>query len=138
MPQQEAITIHFTLFFTGRRSYINTKFKKVVTNICCNLDNSPIYAQANAILLHLPWTGNLTGFTNTIDIHQLSAFLTDEWLTDDHELIMLDILKQDLATANCSDNVFIENMAFLTLLTVACHNQQDYNSSQAKKWIQTW
>ena len=66
--------------------------------------------------------------------------MTEEWLTNDHELMMLDILKQDLVTANCtnSDNVFIENTAFLTLLTVASCNQQDYNSSKAYEWIRTW
>ena len=115
--------------------HIQERWQKAVMNLCCNLDDNPIYVQANSILPHLPWTGNLTGFTNTIDIHQLSAFLTDEWLTDDYELMMLDILKQDLAAANCDDNVFIENTAFLTLLTVACQNQQEYNSSQAYKWI---
>jgi hypothetical protein len=116
---------------------IQERWQKAVTNLYRNLDNNPIYAQANAILPHLAWTRNLTGFINSIDIHQLSAFLTDEWLTDDHELMMLDILKQDLATANCADNVFIENTAFLTLLTVACRNQQEYNSSQAYEWIRT-
>lgn len=110
---------------------IQERWQKAVTNLCCNINNNPIFAQANSILLHLPWTGNLTGFTNTIDIHQLSAFLTDEWLTDNHELMMLDILKQDLATASCTDNVFIENTAFSSLLTTACHNQQEYNSSWA-------
>jgi hypothetical protein len=62
---------------------IQERWQNAVTNLCCILDNDsesdPIYARANAILPHLPWTGNLTGlgFTNTIDIHQLSAFLTD-------------------------------------------------------------
>ena len=118
-----------------RQCHIQERWQKAVTNLCRNLDNNPIYVQVNSILPHLPWTGNLTGFTNTIDIHQLSAFLTDEWLTDDHELIMLDILKQDLAAADCADNVFIKNTAFLTLLTVASQNQHEYNSSQAYEWI---
>ena len=132
--------LHLVFYWKEVMHQYKIQWKKAVTNICCNLDNSPIYTQVNDILPHLPWTGNLTGYTNTINIHQLSAFLTEEWLTNDHELMMLDILKQDLATANYtnSDNVFIENTAFLTLLTVASHNQQDYNSSKAYKWIRTW
>lgn len=118
-----------------RQYHIQERWQKAVTNLCRNLEVNQIYVRANSILPHLPWTGNLTGFTNTIDIHQLSAFMTDEWLTDDHELMMLDILKQDLAATNCVDKVFIENTAFLTLLTVASQNQQEYNSSQAYKWI---
>ena len=114
---------------------IQEMWQKAVTNLCRNLGSNPIYVQANAILPHLPWTGNLTGFTHTIDIYQLSAFLTDEWLTCDHEIMMLDILKQDLAAANCADNVLVEDTAFLTLLTVAYRNQQEYNSSQAYEWI---
>ena len=69
--------------------HIQERWQKAVTNLSRNLEVNQIYIQANFILPHLPWTGNLTGFTNTIDIHQLS----DEWLTDDHELMMLESVR---------------------------------------------
>jgi len=87
-------------------------------------------------LLYTPWTGQLQGFTNTIDLQQLSTYLTCEWLTDGHELLMLDVLKSDLLTNNCT-NLFIEDPAFTTLLEVAYENQEDYTTSKGYKWICT-
>ncbi|KAF5321301.1 hypothetical protein D9619_000198 [Psilocybe cf. subviscida] len=90
-----------------------------------------------AILPRLPWTGRLNGFANTINIDQLLLFLTREWLTDDHELILLDILKEDLACANHS-KVFVENTAFMVLLGTAYANDEEYATSSHYQWMREY
>jgi hypothetical protein len=64
-------------------------------------------------LAYVPWTGYLQGFHSTIQLHQLSVYFTRDWLTDDHQLVMLDTLKEDLVMTG-QDNYFIENTAFMT------------------------
>ena len=102
--QQVDSVINFVLFLTGERLWISAKFKKngnkwsqtFIRNLSIN-DNNPTssyFQQTNTILHHLLLTGHLVGFANTIEIHQLSAYLIKEWLTDDHELMMLDILRK--------------------------------------------
>jgi len=95
-----------------------------------------IFNAVKTALLYTPWTGQLQGFTNTIDLQQLSAYLTHEWLTDEYELLMLDVLKSDLLANNCT-NIFIEDPAFATLLEVAYENQEDYTTSKGYQWIHT-
>jgi hypothetical protein len=100
------------------------------------LEAHKVFDAIKTALLYTPWTGRLQGFRNTIDLQQLSAYLTREWLTDEHELLMLDVLKSDLLANNCT-NHFIEDPAFTTLLEVAYKNQEDYTTSNGYQWIRT-
>lgn len=63
-----------------------------------NNTNSKLLQDVFNNLSHIPWHGQLSPNIcgNTITIPELSAFLTTEWLTDNHELIMLDLLSKDL------------------------------------------
>jgi hypothetical protein len=98
-----------------------------------NQDSSLLRKAFNS-LAYVLWMGNLQGFHNMIEIHQLSAYFTRDWLTDDHILIMLDTLKEDLSTTG-KDNCFIENTAFMTLLSGAYSNKDEYRTKRIYGWM---
>ena len=85
-------------------------------------------------LSHVPWTGRLCGFRNSIDIHKLWVFLSKEWLSDDHLLVMLDLLQEDI-TAEHQNQIFIENTHFMNKLTAAYHERTQYTSARSFRWV---
>jgi hypothetical protein len=97
-----------------------------------NQNSSPLRKAFNS-LAYVPWTGQLQGVHDTIEIHQLSSYFTRDWLTDDHELVMLSMLKDTLATEG--DNCYVENTAFMTLLAAAHDKKDEYGTERAYGWI---
>jgi hypothetical protein len=89
---------------------------------------------AAGMLSHLPWTGNLLGHRKTIDLCHLWVYFTNEWLTDDHLLIMLGLLMEDLSQ-RYHQRVFIENTHFATILTAAYHDRENYATENSYGWI---
>jgi hypothetical protein len=83
---------------------------------------------------HIPWTGQLHLFQNSINIHKLSVFLSKEWLNDDHLLVMLDLLQEDI-TAELQNQVFIENTHFMNILTAAYRERNEYTSERSFRWV---
>ena len=69
-------------------------------------------------LSRIPWTGQVCVCQNSIDIHKLWVFLSKEWLSDDHLLVMLDLLQEDIST-KYQNQIFVENMHFMNILTAA-------------------
>jgi Ulp1 protease family, C-terminal catalytic domain len=119
---------------------IQEKWKSAVANLQAQIARHPTsqpLQNAFNTLSYLPWTGRLSGFPNSIELHQLSIYFTREWLTDDHELVMLDVLKKDLADLECADNIFIENTAFTTLLTAAYEAKREYTTRRSYEWMRT-
>jgi hypothetical protein len=85
-------------------------------------------------LNHLPWTGNLLGYFNTIDLCELWVYFTEEWLTDSHLLVMLELLIEDIPS-ECHRCAFIENTHFTTLLAAAYNDQERYSTERSYGWI---
>ena len=85
-------------------------------------------------LSHVPWTGQLHVFQNSINIHKLWVFLSKEWLSDDHLLVMLDLLQEDITT-ELQNQIFIENMHFMNILTAAYHERMEYTSERSFRWV---
>ena len=90
--------------------------------------------QLSHSLSYIPWTGRLQGFSEAIDLQNLSAYLTSEWLTDEHELVMLEVLKQDLINGGCMPDHLIEDPAFALILELAYANRENYET-HAYNWI---
>jgi hypothetical protein len=90
--------------------------------------------QAFNALSHIPWTGQLQGFRDTIELHKLSIYFTRGWLTDNHELVMLSALKDDLLAAKKTDS-FIENTAFMLLLGNAHRDRERYTTERCYEWL---
>lgn len=64
----------------------------------------------------------------------LSAFFTTEWLSDDHEYLMLQLLKKDLQDED-QHNIFMENTTFFLMLTAAYNNHENYKSDGHYRWL---
>lgn len=96
-------------------------------------ESIPLRRAFNA-LSHIPWTGQLQGFHDTIELEKLSTYFTQEWLSDDHELVMLSALKDDLRAAGKEDS-FIENTSFMLLLGNAYKDQQKYTTERCYEWL---
>jgi hypothetical protein len=116
---------------------IQKKWKSAIRNleVQMNQDKESIpLRQAFNALSHIPWTGRLQGFQDTIELEKLSIYFTQDWLSDDHELVMLSSLKDDLLTAGKEDS-FIENTAFMLLLGNAYRDQQAYTTERCYEWL---
>ena len=113
----------WTKLLTARR--VQESWKKAAHQLDVRLQTSPtnhLFQRAANALSCLPWTGDLRGYRNTIDTCHLSVYFTQEWLTDEHLLLMLELLEEDLSRT-FQEQVFIENTHFTTLLTAAYHDQ---------------
>ena len=114
---------------------IQKKWKTAVQNLETFIrknKNSEALQQAFDTLSQLHWTGQLEPF-HIIDLHQLSIFFTADWLTDEHELVMLKALKEDLVVIGRADESFIEDTAFITLLGNA-YRDKNY-SDKSCEWL---
>ena len=85
-------------------------------------------------LSHIPWTGQLHVFQNSINIHKLWVFFSKEWLSDDHLLVMLDLLREDIA-GELQNQILIENTHFMNILTAAYHECTQYTSEKSFRWV---
>jgi Ulp1 protease family, C-terminal catalytic domain len=118
-----------------RKTQLNweTAVQNLETQMARNQDDLLLQETFNS-LAYVPWTGYLQGLHSTIQSHQLSVYFTRDWLTDDHLLVMLDTLKADLVMTG-QDNYFIENTAFMTLLSGAYHNKDEYQTEHLYGWM---
>lgn len=108
----------------------------LITALSCTQTNLMLYQQVLNTLTHIPWTGHLLGFENTIDMHQLVTFLNNDWLNDNHQLIMTNLLQETISPClwGC---VWVKNSFFMTMLIGAYENRASYGDTASLKWIQT-
>jgi hypothetical protein len=91
--------------------------------------------QAFDTLLQMAWTGRLQLFYNRINLNELSIYFTSDWLTDDHELVMLNSLKEDLIIIGKANESFIKNMAFMELLGNTFRSQHTCYTEKSYEWL---
>ncbi|KAG6914641.1 hypothetical protein DXG01_016182 [Tephrocybe rancida] len=84
----------------------------------------------------MPWTGVFHGANTSIPIHSLTAYFTTEWLTDNHESLMLEILENDAAELQQADQIQIQSPFFIPLLKAAHANRDVYNTAKMYEWLQ--
>ena len=119
---------------------IQKKWFMAIRNLELRMNQDPEsipLRQAFNALSHILWTGQLQGFHDTIELEKLSTYFTQEWLSDDHELVMLSSLKQDIHAVGRGDS-FIENTAFMLLLGNAYQDQVDqqtYMTERCYEWL---
>src|SRR6266545_5957282 len=68
-------------------------------------------------------------------MHHLSVYLSQEWLTNDHELLMLKVLEEDLHEVG-RDDCIIENTMFSLLLGNAFNECDNYTLDHNFEWLQ--
>lgn len=88
-------------------------------------------------MLTLPWSGSISGFSAKIALHHLAAYFTEEWLSDEHENQMLDILRDDLRDRDhpLANSAHIETTNFIPILSDGFKNQEEYATGQHFRWL---
>ncbi len=122
----------------SRQQSIQEKWQQAVTNLENMLKAKGQYGEyrkVKTMLSRLPWTGTLRNASTHISMNQLAIYFTTDWLSDDHELAMLDVLMEDLSRAGCSNEYLLKNTAFSLLLKSAFGHQSEYHSSPAFEWL---
>ena len=114
---------------------VQTCWQYAVNNLQARIDrkNSPLLQAAILSLSYTPWLEDVP-LNGVVSVQKLSAFLTTEWLADEHELLMLDLLKKDLEEEN-QGYIFVENTAFSLLLKAAMADQQNYPKNKHYEWL---
>jgi hypothetical protein len=94
---------------------------------------APLVTNVYAVLAGLPWNGQLSG--RKIPITTLSAYMTTEWLSDEHESQMLELLRQDLLRTALNSEVEVEEIHFIPLLCNAYSNRSQYPMDRHWTWL---
>jgi hypothetical protein len=114
---------------------VQTCWRRAVDGLRARIDKKkPDLLRAVILSLsYTPWSENVP-LNKVVSVQKLSAFLTTEWLADEHELLMLDLLKRDLEEEGQS-YIFVENTAFSLLLKAAKADQQNYPNKKHYQWL---
>ena len=114
---------------------VQTCWQHAVNNLQARIDrkNSDLLQAAVLSLSYTPWDDPVP-LNEVVSTQKLSAFLTTEWLADEHELLMLDLLKKDLE-AEGQHYIFVEDTAFSLLLKAANADQQNYPTKKHYQWL---
>ncbi|KAF8238064.1 hypothetical protein L208DRAFT_1155032, partial [Tricholoma matsutake] len=79
--------------------------------------------------------GMIHGFSAKVGTHYLVTYAMHDWLTDEHETQMLDLLRWEVLRERMGDRVEIESIFFLEKLKDAFHNQKDYTTGVQHRWV---
>ena len=76
---------------------VQTCWQLAVNNLQARIDkkNLDLLQATVRSLSYTPWSENVP-LNEVVSTQKLSTFLTTKWLADEHELLMLDLLKRDL------------------------------------------
>lgn len=135
----EFVTQDLPLSVPATTRKIQQKWSVAIKNLKISIDKNKdcqALQQAFDTLSRMHWTGQLQPFYDDINLpsHQLSIYFTADWLTDDHKLVMLSALKEDLVVVGKADESFIENTAFMVLLGNAFKDQHNY-TGKSYEWL---
>jgi hypothetical protein len=116
-----------------------SKWQGAVDRLQLRLSREPqseLVKKAFHTLTYLPWSISLQGpeLDGAIASDVLSAFFTTEWLSDEHEYLMLQLLKKDLQDED-QHNIFVENTTFFLMLTAAYNDRENYKSEGHYRWL---
>ena len=114
---------------------VQTCWQHAINNLQARIskNNSDLLQAALQSLSYTPWLENVL-LNKVVSVQKLSAFLTTEWLADEHKLLILDLLRKDLEEEGLG-NIFVENTAFSLLLNAAMADQQNYLTKKHYQWL---
>jgi Ulp1 family protease len=107
-------------------------------NKTCTNETKSLISQVYNALACIPWTGNINGFPGTVPTEYLTRYLTDDWLTDEHENQMLHLLEHELSRSGRSNGIYIADTFFVTrLLEIYRHRDRDehYATAKCNAWL---
>jgi hypothetical protein len=100
-----------------------------------------LISQVGSALACIPWSGNIKGFPGDVPTEYLTRYMTDDWLTDEHENQMLHLLERELARSGHSDGIHVAETFLITrLLEIYRHPDRDEHYATAKNnaWLRRW
>lgn len=81
-------------------------------------DNSmDLIKQVSSVLSKLSWKDNIKGFPVQIPPEHLTSYLTQRWLSDEHENQMLHLLQEELTLQHPENNINITTTYFFQILS---------------------
>lgn len=85
----------------------------------------------------IPWYGKVKGFEVSPDIYELSALLTDRWLNDDHEEMMITLLQREIAFDSSKSDILVpgSTLSFTQKLIKGSQFPESYMSTVEYRWI---
>ena len=90
---------------------------------------------AQKALSKIPWNTKLQGFPGNPSVETLATYMIpNEWLTDEHEAQLLELLKRDLQQMPQKEGTNIEDVFFVSLICNAYKEREDY-LNQRWDWI---
>ncbi|KAF8956851.1 hypothetical protein BDZ97DRAFT_1670915 [Flammula alnicola] len=85
--------------------------------------------------LALPWGRHVLGFNLLVKNQYLSYFFTTQWLTDDHEALMLDLLQSEVALSAPHQSVAFPSVFLRTSILLAFENPASYAQDKQETWL---
>ncbi|KAH0834859.1 hypothetical protein J3R83DRAFT_10486 [Lanmaoa asiatica] len=82
-------------------------------------ESHELIQQVYMTLKTLPWSGFIHGFTTQETIHHLAAYMTQEWLSDTHEIQMVELLRSAVHRHMINPMVELEGPYFHTYIKSA-------------------
>lgn len=108
------------------------------TNSRCTREKMSLISQVYAELAGISWSGSIQGFSCAPPIDVLASYLTEDWLTDEHENQMMYLLDCELARSGQGEGVHVLLTYLVTRLReVYNHPNRDEHYATAKnnKWL---
>ena len=97
-----------------------------------------LITQAYNALTTISWFATVQGFSGSVSIECLAAYMTKEWLTDEHENQMLHLLRLELARGGEGEarGIYIADTTFMpSLIGVHKNPDQDIQYATAKNSV---
>jgi hypothetical protein len=91
-------------------------------------------------LATISWSATVQGFPGAVSVECLAAYMTKDWLTDEHENQMLHLLGRELARSSESEGIYIAETFFIPLL-IMVHKEPNranqYATASSYNWLRT-
>ncbi|KIK07130.1 hypothetical protein K443DRAFT_87913, partial [Laccaria amethystina LaAM-08-1] len=113
---------------------VQCQWKSAVSNLHEHNQSSELFQTVDTIVSRLPWAGEIPGFNSKIDMQFLSFYLTTQWLTDDHESLMLELLRRETEQLK-GDHIHFQDSFFIPLLCAAYNNRSQYGTDGSYQWL---
>ena len=118
------------------------QWKMLIETLCERLKLKAPWSQDFALLERslqmapaLLWGTRVPGFNVDVDMQYLSYFFTMQWLTDDHETLMLDLLQTEVACSPQHQSFVFASVFLHNWITGAFKNPVDYVIDQQLTWL---
>jgi Ulp1 protease family, C-terminal catalytic domain len=93
-----------------------------------------LITEVSSALSTLSWKDKIKGFPAKTPPELLTSYLTQCWLTDEHETQMLHLLQKELTLRNPESNTDIPDIFFFNILS-QFHRDNTYDEFEGAAWI---